>query len=265
MANDDLKAQMERIRKDLQALGKDKAGRAIKNAAAYMLKTIQHYPLKSTRQDDPRRQATSSLYKPASRENWVDFPSGERTTVAEFLRERLGAREDKKGRLNGFQKSESNRKKVENFRGRKTRTIYTIGKAPHAEIPQPVTYFRISGKDKPRTWSAGQRGLFNYWLRKSWQYKLWDNGVEFLLRGEQLGGKDDSEFLHRLDQGGKFTLPERTVGYKAFIKTTHQGKLIHKEVYFYPQADEHPKSVSTSGFHIAQNIIRIVKEHFHLK
>ncbi len=265
MANDDTKQQLERIRRDLEALGRDKAGRAIKNAAAYMLKVIQHYPLKSTRQDDPKRQASSALYKPSSRENWVDFPSGERTTVAEFLRERLGAKEDKKGRLNGFQKSESNRKKVENFKGRKARTIYTIGKDRGTETPQPVTYFRQSGKDKPRTWSAGQRGLFDYWLRKSWQYRLWDDGVEFILRGEQLGGKDDGDFLHRLDQGGSFTLPERTVGYKAFIKTSHQGKLTHKEVFFYPQTEEHPKRVKTSGYHIAANIIRIVKEHFHLK
>lgn len=263
---DDLQEQMERIRKDLQKFGKDKAGRAIKNAAAYMLKVIQHYPLKSTRQDDPKRQATSALYKPARQENWVDLPNGQRQTVGQFLREKLGAKEDKKGRLHGFQKSESNRRKVENFKGRKARTIYTIGKDAHSDPnPQPVTYFRQSGKEKPRTWSAGQFGHFDYWLRKSWQYKMRESGVEFLIRGESLGGKSDRGFLQRLDTGGTFTLPKRTVGYKAFIKTTHQGKLTHKEVFFYPVTDEHPKQVHTPGFHIAQNVIRLVKEHFHMK
>lgn len=267
MARDaDLQEQMERIRQDLQKFGKDKAGRAIKNAAAYMLKVIQHYPLKSTRQDDPKRQATSALYKPARQENWVDLPNGQRQTVGQFLREKLGAKEDQKGRLNGFQKSESNRRKVENFRGRKARTIYTIGKDAHSDPnPQPVTYFRQSGKEKPRTWSAGQFGHFDYWLRKSWQYKMTQYGVDFILRGEHLGHQYDGDFLQRLDQGGTFTLPHRTIGYKAFIKTTHQGKLTHKEVFFYPQYDENPHQVHTSGFHIAQNVIQKVKEHFHMK
>lgn len=265
MANDDTKAQMERIRRDLQALGKDKAGRAITNAAAYMLKVIQHYPLKSTRQDDPRRQATSSLYKPASHENWVDMPDGQRQTVGQFLREKLGAKADKQGRLNGFQKSESNRRRVESYKGRKSKTIYTIGKDRGSEIPQPVTFLRQSGDKIPRTWSAGQQGHFDYWLRKSWQYKMMENGVEFLIRGESLGGKSDGGFLQRLDQGGTFTLPKRVVGYKAYIKTTHRGNVTHKEVFFYPQMDEHPKTVRTEGFHIAQNIIQIVKDHFHLK
>lgn len=267
MARDaDLQEQMERIRQDLQKFGKDKAGRAIKNGAAYMLKVIQHYPIKSTRQDDPKRQAVSALYKPARQENWVDMPNGQRQTVGQFLREKLGAKEDQKGRLNGFQKSEANRRKVENFKGRKARTIYTIGKDQHSDPnPQPVTYFRQGGEKVPRSWTAGQFGHFDYWLRRSWQYKLRENGVDFLIRGESLGGKSDSGFLHRLDEGGTFTLPKRTVGYKAFIKTTHQGKLTHKEVFFYPQYDENPHQVHTSGFHIAQNVIQKVKEHFHMK
>lgn len=265
MAQTDMQRQLDQLRKDVQRLGKDKAGKAIANAAAYMLKVIQRYPLKSTRQDDPKRQAVSALYKPASKENWVDMPNGQRQTVGQFLREKLGAKEDKKGRLNGFQKSESNRRKVENFKGRKARTLYTIGKDQHSETPQPVTYLRQSGTEKPRTWTAGQFGHFDYWLRKSWQYQLRENGVEFLIRGESLGGKSDRGFLQRLDQGGTFTLPKRTVGYKAFIKTTHQGKLTHKEVFFYPQYEESPKTVHTTGYHIAQAIIQKVKEHFHLK
>ena len=266
MANEELKRQMDQIRKDVERLGRDKAGKAISNAAAYMLKVIQNYPLKSTRQDDPKRQASSSLYRPASRENWLDLPDGRRTTVAQFFRENLGAKEDKKGRLNGFQKSASNRRKVESFKGRKAKTIYTIGHDQHSEPnPQTRTYLRVSGTEKPRSWSAGQFGHFDYWLRKSWHYKMTTDGVDFLIRGESLGGKSDRGFLQRLDQGGSFTLPKRTVGYKAYIKTTHSGKLTHKEVFFYPQVEENSRQATTRGYKIAEKIIQQVKEHFHLK
>ena len=170
MADEDLKKQLDQIRQDVEKLGRDKAGRMIKNAAAYMLKVIQRYPLKSTRQDDPRRQATSALYRPARRENWLQYPDGTRSTVAEFFREKLGAKADKKGRLNGFQKSESNLRKVQTYKGRKARTIYTIGRSRNvgemgAVMPTPVTYLRLSGKEKPRTWSGGQHGGTEYWLR----------------------------------------------------------------------------------------------------
>lgn len=265
MADQDIQAQMEQIRKDVQRLGIDKAGKAIENAAAYMLKVIQTYPLKSTRQDDPRKQATSALYKPARKANWVDDPDGQRRTVAQFLQERLGAKADKKGRFNGFQKSESNRRKVENFKGRQSKTIYTIGKDQHSVEPQPVTYLRQAGEKVPRSWSAGQFGHFDYFLRKSWHYEMTQKGVVFLIRGQALGGKSDEGFLQRLDQGGTFTLPKRIIGYKAFIQTTRQGKLTHKEVFFYPQYEENPRQVHVKGYKIAASIIQKVKDRFHLK